>query len=198
VTFRNAKKSDIPAMSTLWRSSFDDEHAYISLFFKDLFKPGRAVLACRDIKPLAMAMLLPCTLKLGEESFPLAYMYAMCVDESERGKGTGKALLEYTASFSKDKGFDGIALLPADDGLSSFYGKAGYIDYFSPDSPEGNIIIYPEDYMQHLKNIAELLGGEFEPVIRDKVDREKPMGMLLRLNDNIPKNNKAFMPYPMD
>ncbi len=198
MTFRVAKKSDIPAMSRLWRSGFGDDHAYIALFFKDLFKPGRVVLACDDIKLLAMTALLPCTLRLGAHSYPLAYLYAMCVDESQREKGIGKALLEYAAFYCKNKGFDGIALLPADKNLTVFYGKAGYVESFTPDSPESNIILYPEDYMRHLENIAGLSGREFEVETREKADREKPMGMLLRLNDNIPQGIKAFMPYPMD
>ena len=104
--------SDYDDIIRIWSRAFGDDKEYI-LKFLAKFKEYIYILE-KD----AIMTLLPVTLndKKGH------YVYAVAVDESKRGMGLGKKLIEY----AKENMADFLVLVPADKSLFDYYRKLGF------------------------------------------------------------------------
>lgn len=123
---RHAQIHDVPALKQLWKTCFGDEKAYIDLYFNDLFRPRELVLLEEEGEICSMAALIPAKLRAPAVTLPVFYLYAMCTRPELRGKGYGRKLLDFAADYARSWGAAAITLVPANQGLFSFYGKAGY------------------------------------------------------------------------
>ncbi len=115
-------QGDIPALKQLWQQAFGDGQPFLEAFFTAGFSPRR----CRCIRAGAeMAAALywfDCT--LGGEKW--AYFYGVATEQSRRGRGLGRFLMEDAQRLLADRGYAGAVLVPGEQGLFAFYEKLGY------------------------------------------------------------------------
>lgn len=193
---RHAQRQDVPALKQLWHTCFGDEMSYINLFFDGLFQPLDMVVLLEEGRAVSMAALIPTAMTVGGESMPITYLYAMCTHPDCRGRGLGRALLDFAAEHARLRGSLAIALVPADQGLFHFYSRAGYETAFwnrtletpVPGLPPANGMILPvtaEKYVEiRRKALENLPYVDYSPVF---VEHQLQMcalahGGLLRLD----------------
>lgn len=125
--FRAACSADVPALKTLWALCFGDEAGYIDRFFEDLFLPEHMAVCADGATPVSMVAFLPCTLCAPSGDAPWAYLYAMATHPQYQGRGLGQRLLRFAYHYGRhSRGWAGLALVPADEGLFRFYAKTDY------------------------------------------------------------------------
>lgn len=117
--FRASTKEDIPGLRRLWQEAFADTDEYLDLFFSTAYAPERCLVR-NGIG--AAAYWLEC----GLNSRKLAYVYGVAVDKNLRGRGVGSAMMTELRSFLEARGYDGILLVPGDEGLRNYYQRLGY------------------------------------------------------------------------
>ena len=123
---RTAARADLPRLKQIWHECFPtDSDEYIDCFFDDLFSEEDYVVLDDGEGAKCMCALLPCTLVLGEKTYPISYLYAMSTLPAEQGRGYASELLGFAADYCKKRGDAGIALLPADKKLTEFYARFG-------------------------------------------------------------------------
>lgn len=116
----NPKTSDIPALRQLWQEAFGDTDAYLDSFFSLAFATERALLVREDGGVLAALYWLDCSW----EGKKIAYVYAVATSKQHRGKGLCTALMA-----ELHNRVDRTILVPADDGLRTFYSRMGYRNF---------------------------------------------------------------------
>ena len=112
----------IPQLRRLWKAAFGDDDAYLDLFFSTAFSPDR----CRCItgdNALSAALYW---FDVSCDGAPMAYLYAVATDPAVRGRGLCRALMEDTCELLTRRGYAGILLKPADEGLRRMYGRMGF------------------------------------------------------------------------
>ncbi len=107
----------------LWQEAFGDTEEFIDGFFCTAFSPARC--RCIVINKKVAAALYWMDVRRGEQRY--AYIYAVAVAESRRGKGLGRALLEDAQAHLALRGYDGILLVPGSESLRRYYEKHGYV-----------------------------------------------------------------------
>lgn len=164
MNLRAAHSADVPALKALWALCFGDEASYIDRFFEDLFLPEHMVVCDNGAAPVSMVAFLPCTLRTPAGDFPCAYLYAMATHPQYQGRGLGQQLLRFAYDYARERrGWVGLTLVPANEGLFRFYAKTDYQTAFSyqsvswtgqtPARPIAVSPISPEEY----RRLRELL-----------------------------------------
>ena len=132
MSLRIAHSADVPTLKALWALCFGDEASYIDRFFEDLFLPEHMVVYADGDTPVSMVAFLPCTLRTPAGDFPCAYLYAMATHPQYQGRGLGQQLLRFAYDYARGRrGWVGLTLVPADEGLFRFYAKTDYQTAFS-------------------------------------------------------------------
>ena len=108
---------------SLWQEAFGDTEEFIDGFFCTAFSPARC--RCMVINKKVVAALYWMDVRMGDLRY--AYIYAVAVAKSRRGKGLGRAMLEDAQAHLAFRGYDGILLVPGSDSLRGYYEKHGYI-----------------------------------------------------------------------
>lgn len=116
---RIATAADLPALTALWKTCFDDSEETIGQFWESLFDHCTVY---TEGDCAAMAIALP----THWQDRPAAYLYAVCTSPAQRGQGLCRRLLEQTEHHLHQAGCSYATLVPADDALFSFYGGVGY------------------------------------------------------------------------
>ena len=125
--FAQAQKKDLPALTPLWQTCFGDEAVQINAFWRALWQNIRVFAAYEGKTPVAMLCALPTALvNEAGESFPAAYLYAVCTAPQQRNRGLCGALLAYAENALQEEGCSFAALVPSSKGLFGFYQKFGY------------------------------------------------------------------------
>lgn len=125
--FAQAQKCDLPALTALWQTCFGDEKAQIEAFWRALWPHIRVFAAYDGKAPSAMLCALPASLvDEAGESFPAAYLYAVCTAPQHRGRGLCAGLMAYSEDCLKKDGVRFSALVPSNAELFGFYQKFGY------------------------------------------------------------------------
>lgn len=112
----------IPHLRDLWKEAFGDEDAFLDAFFYTAFSPGRC--RCAMENGCVTAVLYWFEVTCSDQRF--AYLYAVATAKSHRGRGLFSALLADTKQLLTEQGFDGILLVPEDEGLAGMYEKFGF------------------------------------------------------------------------
>ena len=120
---RHYRKDDIPAMRALWRRVFDERESFLDAFFTLLPDIGGAAVAEDDSGALCGAAyaLTGYELLAGGESPHVGYVYAVAVDERERGRGLGAELTKKAAAICREREAVIVATLPAEQSLYRWY-----------------------------------------------------------------------------
>lgn len=121
-----SQASDIPALKTLWKQAFDDEDAFIDLFFREAYVPAGLFVLREDGRPVSMAAWFSMTFCRDRRGWPTAYVYAVATDEAARGRGYCRRLLDYMAGALSAIGIECLCLVPGSGELFDFYEKLGF------------------------------------------------------------------------
>lgn len=119
---RPPAQEEIPKLRQLWKDAFGDEDAFLDIFFRTAFSPARCRCLLRNRELLGAAYWLDC--KLDNRS--LAYVYAVAIVPGAQGQGLGTILMDSLHSVLAREGYDGVLLVPGDEGLRQYYRRFGY------------------------------------------------------------------------
>lgn len=128
---RLARPDDLPDIRTLWDCCFPDDSGFNPYYFDHLFSLHDTLLYEQDGQIAAMVQMLPYTLRVGQETFPVTYIYGACTHPEFRRQHLMSQLL--SASFDLDQQRNRIAsmLIPQEAWLFDFYRPFGYLPQFS-------------------------------------------------------------------
>ena len=109
-------------LTALWQEAFGDTEEFIDGFFCTAFSPARC--RCMVINRKVVAALYWMDVRMGKERY--AYIYAVAVAKARRGKGLARTLMNDVHAHLALRGYDGVLLVPQEEGLRSLYEKMGY------------------------------------------------------------------------
>lgn len=126
-----ASNSSKAGLKALWRAAFHDPEEYIDLFLERRFRPEQTLCAFDGARPVSMVFLLPLEVTSGERRYPAQYLYGVATDRDYRARGLSGALIERAQQTLSERGGALSMLVPAGEGLFSFYRKRGFETEFS-------------------------------------------------------------------
>ena len=121
--FREYRQHDLPALKSLWVRVFGDPPALVDDFFRLLPGMGSCFIAAEGDRLLAMASVIT-GFRLtapGQVRKGCAYLYAVAVEEAERGRGLGAAVSCGAAELGRLAGAELLCTLPAEQSLYDWY-----------------------------------------------------------------------------
>ncbi len=131
---RFAEPADVPRLKALWEAVFGDAPADVDAFFALRHREENMLVDERNGMITGMLTMLPFTLQTGGgEALPARYVYAVATAREARGQGIATGLLEAAHAHMARQGVAASVLVPASDGLFSFYAKRGYETAFALD-----------------------------------------------------------------
>ena len=143
-------EKQVPALRELWKTAFGDDDDFLDGFFSTAFAFDRCRCIPTEEGVAAAVYWMDCTCR----DRKLAYIYALAVHPDYRGRGIAKYLMGDVHQLLLNRGYDGVLLVPGDDGLREMYRYMGYTDCttireFVCGSESGIVDIHPvtlEDY----------------------------------------------------
>lgn len=117
----HARREDVPALKKLWSECFGDAEFYLDFYFQNRFVPEDTLIV-REEEPVAMLTLMEASVN-GEKGF---YIYAVATLPDHRGRGLQRQLSRYAEEVMRERGGRFACLVPAEEGLFTFYEKLGY------------------------------------------------------------------------
>lgn len=136
---RIAENAEISQLKKLWREVFDSDGGYTELFFKYRYPTCKCIGLFDGKNLLSAQYLMPCKLKINSESFDIRYVFAVATFPNLQGRGYNTFLLKQTEKYARQLNIDGMALMPANEGLFKYYQKVGYETAFYVDKQEYKI-----------------------------------------------------------
>lgn len=120
---REYRAEDVPALSLLWKNTFEDSEALIADFFRLLPDMGTGLTAVRDGKVMGAAYVITGLelIESGKTPVPGGYIYAVAVEEGCRGLGAGSALTRAAWEEGQRRGAAFVCTLPASGSLYGWY-----------------------------------------------------------------------------
>ena len=109
-------------LSKLWQEAFGDSEEFVEGFFCTAHAPSRCRCIMEDGQVVAALYWLD-THYAGQR---FAYLYAVAVAKSHRGRGLCKELILDTHKHLALRGYDGCLLYPGSESLRDLYRKYGY------------------------------------------------------------------------
>lgn len=120
--FRHSFREDLPQLRQLWKACFGDTDSFLDLFFSAAYAPERSLVVLQGNTLCGGAYWFDCSM----ENKRLAYVYAVAISPARQGKGLGTALMDAIHTRLRALGYDGILLVPGDEGLRRYYERFGY------------------------------------------------------------------------
>ena len=120
IDIRPPQPADEAALSRLFTEAFGDE-SFTELFFRQGFSAERC-LAAFGGELLAALHWFDCTLE-GQKA---AYVYGIAVFAACRGQGIGSRLIRFSVEYLQNRGYEVIALVPAEESLFPYYERFGF------------------------------------------------------------------------
>ena len=121
--FDHPTQAQIPQLRQLWKAAFGDTDEFLDLFFSTAYSSLRCRCALENDRITGALYWFD----VSWDHCLCAYVYAVATDPECRGRGICRQLMADTADLLKHNGYQGILLVPQDDGLFSMYGKMGYL-----------------------------------------------------------------------
>ena len=118
-----AEKKDKEELALFWKEIFDDNDAFIRLFFEHVYKPENTLIIRKEGKILAALHFIPYQVKIKKETYLAAYFCGIGTRESARGQGLMRTLVDTAEEFTNRTGYDMCFLIPAEDWLFDVYRK---------------------------------------------------------------------------
>ena len=111
-------------LMALWQEAFGDSEDFVDGFFCTGVAPSR----CRCVTENGNVVGALYWLDATYDGQRFAYVYAVAVKKSHRGKGICTALMQDTHAHLALRGYDGILLMPQNQELRAMYDKLGYTE----------------------------------------------------------------------
>ena len=126
-TIRRFRSGDEAALRRVWKTGFDDTDDYLDAFFTAFVGEDSCVLAEVDGMIVSAMYLLdgPVLFPYRQNRLTSAYAYALATLPEYRGRGIGRAVFRAVCELGLERGFDAVCVLPAEEGLYSFYEAGG-------------------------------------------------------------------------
>ncbi len=105
----------------LWQLCFGDTDAFLSTYFRELYRADRTLVGYTDGVATTHLQCLPLELTAGRRSLPVNYVIAVCTHTDYAGRGLMKAQLQDALRLAKDRGEVASLLLPAEAWLFDYY-----------------------------------------------------------------------------
>lgn len=114
----------------LWKSSFDENDYFTSLFFENLYDPINCLVLTENGTIVSALHMLPSEILTENNTAEKAnYIYGAATVKKFQGRGFMTKLLEYSFEYGKRRGEKYSVLIPAKKSLFSFYERCGYIKF---------------------------------------------------------------------
>lgn len=121
------KSSNAEDAYRLWQLCFGDTDAFLSTYFRELYRADRMLVGYTDGVATTHLQCLPLELTAGGRSLPVNYVVAVCTHPDYAGRGLMKVQLQDALRLAKDRGEVASLLLPAEAWLFDYYAAAaGY------------------------------------------------------------------------
>lgn len=119
------KRTDIPQLVTLWQTAFGDSEEYIKTYHSLFLKPGSCIVAEADGQAVSAMYIMdgPDIHPSCGEKLSTAYTYALATLPEYRRRGIGTAVYMACTAAALERA-DAACVLPAEEGLYSFYENA--------------------------------------------------------------------------
>lgn len=115
---KNSKKEDA---YRLWQLCFGDTDAFLSIYFRELYRADRTLVGYTDGVATTHLQCLPLALTAVGRSLPVNYVVAVCTHPDYAGQGLMKAQLQEALRLAKARGEVASLLLPAEAWLFDYY-----------------------------------------------------------------------------
>ena len=120
IEFRPPHPGEEAGLRALFTEAFGDA-AFTDLFFRTGYSPDRCM-AAFDGRLLAALHWFDCELD-GKKA---AYVYGIAVFAACRGQGIGSKLIRFSVEYLQNRGYEVIALVPAEEPLFPYYEHFGF------------------------------------------------------------------------
>lgn len=119
--------TDREQLLALYRACFpEDDPSFWEWVFDRLYCPGNTLNVRENGKIVASLQMLPCKLRLKEQTFSAHYIYAASTLPERQGRGLMAGLLEAAAQEGRKRGQDFSILITQEDSLLEYYARFGY------------------------------------------------------------------------
>lgn len=125
-----AEYGDRESLRKLWQAVFFDPEWLIDEFFQTLYRNENTIVVREDGTAVSAAYLVPCTMFIGGKPYSSYYLFAAATHPDFRGRGFMAAVLEKAQETALGRGIDFTVVVPAEESLYDYYGKAGYENAF--------------------------------------------------------------------
>ena len=109
-------------LRSLWQAAFGDPDAFLDAFFQRAYAPERCLGVWEDGQLLGAVYWFACACRQQK----LAYLYALAVEKSCRGRGIGTQLMEKAHAVLASQGYAGAVLVPQEERLWGLYARLDY------------------------------------------------------------------------
>lgn len=111
---------------SLWQEAFGDSREETAFYFRFRHRDENMLVMETDGMIAGMLSMLPLTLAAPGQRFPARYVFAVATKKERRGQGISTELLSAAHAQMREEGTAASLLVPADEGLFTFYGRRGY------------------------------------------------------------------------
>lgn len=111
---------------SLWQEAFGDSREETAFYFRSRHRDENMLVMETDGGITGMLSMLPLTLTAPGQRFPARYVFAVATKKERRGQGISTELLGAAHERMREEGAAASLLVPADEGLFTFYGRRGY------------------------------------------------------------------------
>lgn len=118
-------------VKTLWQLCFNDDPAFIDLYFKYRYKDEINRFIERNKRVVSALQAIPYPMTWCGRTVLTEYISGACTHPEYRDRGLMRELLDETHRRMKDDGVLFATLIPAEKSLFDFYRKSGYADTFN-------------------------------------------------------------------
>lgn len=119
--------TDREQLLALYRACFpEDELSFWEWIFDRLYCPGNTLNLRDGEQIIASLQMLPCALRLNEQTFAAHYIYAAATLPQWQGRGLMARLLEQAEEEGRKRGHDFSILITQEDSLLDYYARFGY------------------------------------------------------------------------
>ena len=122
MNFEHPAEGEVQQLLQLWKAVFGEYDGFWELFLDTAFQPDHCRCITENGQVISGLYWFDCS--CGPDK--IAYVYAVVTDPRHRGRGLCRKLMADVQALLKQRGYDSIMLVPADEVLREMYRKMGY------------------------------------------------------------------------
>lgn len=123
--------TDREQLLALYRTCFpEDDPSFWKWIFDRLYCPGNTLNVREAGRIVASLQMLPCSLRLNDQTFSAHYIYAASTLPERQGRGLMARLLEQAADEGRKRDQSFSVLITQEDSLLDYYARFGYEPQF--------------------------------------------------------------------